>query len=337
MKERLGAIYERFLQPESRRLTLVDIGASGGMERPWNDYKDYVLWIAFEPDDDAYRQLVSDRTRTDSVVINSAVGERSERCQFYITRKQGHSSVFRPNFDILNRYGEWPSRSEVVKVVEIQVEPLDDLLAQWGVDDVDFIKLDTQGSELAILRGGTSTLQGAFGVEVEVEFVELYSGQPLFADVDIFMRQQGFELIDLRRHHELRRKWREAFLSCSGQLVCGDALYLKSYDEYVGQWVRHWDDEALRLRVIKAVCVCLVYGLLDLAAEFIDRAPSEIVAEDDKTFLMSVISRQERGWKRQNPLKTRVGRLLKGVVDKLHHRYLSEVVRKDGYLGSVRR
>ena len=119
--------------------------------------------------------------------------------------------------------------------------------------------------------------------------------------------------------------------------MCGDALYLKSYDEYVGQWIWQLDDVALiRLRVVKAVFVCLVYVLLDLVAEFVDPASSEIVGDDDKTFLMSVIIGHRRGWKQESSLQARVRGLLKSVVDKLYHRYSSWVMRKDVYLGSAR-
>jgi Methyltransferase FkbM domain len=62
------------------------------------------------------------------------------------------------------------------------------------VSRIDFIKLDTQGSELEILQGGVRALAGVRCVEVEVEFNPIYRGQPLFYEVDAFMRGQGFVL-----------------------------------------------------------------------------------------------------------------------------------------------
>ena len=65
----------------------------------------------------------------------------------------------------------------------------------------DFVKLDTQGTELYILEGMQHTLKRAiFGVEVEVEFIEMYKNQPLFNEVDIFMRKLGFHLFDLKKY-----------------------------------------------------------------------------------------------------------------------------------------
>ena len=57
----------------------------------------------------------------------------------------------------------------------------------------DFVKLDTQGTELYILKGMQHTLtRSIFSVEVEVEFIEMYQDQPLFNEVDSFMRERRF-------------------------------------------------------------------------------------------------------------------------------------------------
>ena len=83
---------------------------------------------------------------------------------------------------------------------ELAVDTLDHQLERHGLDDVDFIKVDTQGSELFVLQGASQVLgQHVVGVEVEVEFASIYGGQPLFADVDRHMREHGFDLFDLRR------------------------------------------------------------------------------------------------------------------------------------------
>ena len=49
----------------------------------------------------------------------------------------------------------------------------------------DFVKLDTQGTELYILKGMQHTLtRSIFGVEAEVQFIEMYRGQPLSKKID---------------------------------------------------------------------------------------------------------------------------------------------------------
>ena len=98
---------------------------------------------------------------------------------------------------MLDRFNN-PKRLDIIKENKISCVSLDEVLSEAALTDVDFIKLDTQGTELAILEGSASVLADAvFGLEIGVAFAELYNGQPLFADVDSFVRQKGFDLIDL--------------------------------------------------------------------------------------------------------------------------------------------
>jgi hypothetical protein len=110
--------------------------------------------------------------------------------------------------------------------MSVQTMPLDACLARHDVPRADFLELDVQGSELDVLIGAEATLRTTLGVQVEVEFVPIYVDQPLFADVDRFLRGRGFELFDLSRYH-VRRAALEATTPTRGQLLWGHALYLR--------------------------------------------------------------------------------------------------------------
>ena len=82
-----------------------------------------------------------------------------------------------------------PERFETVRVVRLKTETLDDQLAANAVNDVDFLKLDTQGTELAILEGARRVIEReALGFEVEVEFLPLYRDQPVLVQVSLIHR-----------------------------------------------------------------------------------------------------------------------------------------------------
>src|SRR5258707_15700586 len=74
----------------------------------------------------------------------------------------------------------------------VEVTSLERWAATDGLTGFEFLKLDTQGADLDILRGAGPLLDGCLGVEVEVMFAPLYDGQPLFADVDSYLRSRGF-------------------------------------------------------------------------------------------------------------------------------------------------
>src|SRR6185312_10848274 len=77
---------------------------------------------------------------------------------------------------------------------EVQTSRLDDLLG--GIPAVDFLKLDIQGFELRALQGAERVLARTAMIQCETEFVPIYYGQPLFAQVEMHLRAHGFEFLD---------------------------------------------------------------------------------------------------------------------------------------------
>jgi hypothetical protein len=69
------------------------------------------------------------------------------------------------------------------------------------------LKLDTQGSELSILRGAERVLLSAELVETELSLVPLYRGGP-FNEVIEFLDERGFGLISIEG--SAQRGWLEA-------------------------------------------------------------------------------------------------------------------------------
>ena len=79
----------------------------------------------------------------------------------------------------------------MVNTETVQTKRLDDV---EEYPPIDFMKIDVQGGELDILRHGVNTLGNVTVVQLEVEFVPVYKDQPLFGDLQVFLRDQGFQL-----------------------------------------------------------------------------------------------------------------------------------------------
>ena len=88
----------------------------------------------------------------------------------------------------------------MVRASPVHTTTLDEAL---GGADVDFLKLDIQGFELPALQGGIGVLRGVAMVQAEVEFVPLYVGQPLFSELELFLRNHCFDFLDF---HALARR-----------------------------------------------------------------------------------------------------------------------------------
>ncbi|MEP6614287.1 MAG: FkbM family methyltransferase [Mucilaginibacter sp.] len=83
------------------------------------------------------------------------------------------------------------------KVETRNLTPLDKLLENSPFAKPDFIKIDTQGYELEILKGGEKTLAHAEFVLLEVSFLDIYINCPLITDTVSFMKQRGFVVYDI--------------------------------------------------------------------------------------------------------------------------------------------
>ncbi len=77
------------------------------------------------------------------------------------------------------------------------LELLDNVVKDTPFEHPDFIKIDTQGYELEILKGGLNTLKHAQMVLLEVSLLNIYNNCPLVHDVVAFMKQHGFVLYDI--------------------------------------------------------------------------------------------------------------------------------------------
>ena len=122
-----------------------------------------------------------------------ALGGRNGKRTFYATAHPMCASLFEPderwadlyyNLDVMRKTGSG----------SLDVITLEQFVADKGIGAIDFIKADTQGAELEILQGAGSALYPVLCVVCEVEFVPLYRDQPLFADIDNWLRSRGFML-----------------------------------------------------------------------------------------------------------------------------------------------
>ena len=125
---------------------------------------------------------------------------------------------------------------------------------------VDVLELDTQGSELEILRGADVLLRdNVLALQVEVEFAQMYTDQPLFGEVDSHLRGYGFSLSDLTRYLG-RCRTLEPHQPTRGQLLWGQALYLRDYERLATA------EQKLRLAVLGSF-----YGHDDYALEIVEQ------------------------------------------------------------------
>lgn len=248
-------------------IKLVDIGASGGLQKNWRKAKKFLNILAFEPDEREYERLIRKASPNISY-HNIALNNNETVLDFHLTRKQEVSSSFYPNTAFLSKFPD-AERFDVLETIKLNTDTLDNRIKKEAIDNVDFIKLDAQGNTLSILEGASNTLKGVFGLEVEVEFTSIYKKQPLFSDVDVFARKHGFQLFDIKKYFWKRELGKKCGMS-KGQIIFADALYLKDSHVFIKGLETCPDNLLMKSKILNAISISILYGYIDYAAEIFE-------------------------------------------------------------------
>lgn len=172
--------------------TFIDIGAYAG------EYIDYAqVWFpgcaiyAFEPLNDCYRNLVEKTKDMKNVnVYNYALGDKNGSSVIYRSSYAPSSSLL-PMGDLHKKAFPFTSGSSKEQV---HVRTLDSVFAGIRLEPNIFIKIDTQGYEDKIIKGGKKVIRQASIIQIEVSFHTLYKGQLLFHDIYSQLYAMGFSL-----------------------------------------------------------------------------------------------------------------------------------------------
>ncbi len=181
------------LIPGLPRLKIVDIGAMSLGEG--TDPYSLLLRtldcevLGFEPLEEECAKLnrAAGENRT---FLPFVIGDGSEQT-FYECAAPMTSSIFEPDTALLDMFQSLEELVRVVATRRVRTRRLDDIPQARGAD---FLKVDVQGAELMVLQGAQEMLRDVLVIQTEAEFLPLYKGQPLFADVDAFLRGRGFVL-----------------------------------------------------------------------------------------------------------------------------------------------
>ena len=248
-----------FLEHNSEPIKIIDVGAMILDGKPPEYHAllkpGVAKVISFEPDEQECQKLNQSYTG-DCSCLPYFIGDGSERT-FNVCSRNMTSSLYEPNTKLLEKF---QNLSELVQVVErttVSTKRLDDLDEVRGAD---YLKIDVQGAEVDVFNGAKNLLADIMIIHTEVEFIPLYIDQPLFAEVDQFLRNNGFLFHGFCRGAMAGRTFKPLIVENNisqplNQVLWADVIYVKNFLHY---------DQAPPEKLLKlAVILHDVYGSYD--------------------------------------------------------------------------
>jgi FkbM family methyltransferase len=210
------------------QITVVDVGALPMASEP-EIYAPLIKagkarLIGFEPDKEGCRQL-KEKYGEPHNFFPFFIGD-GKRAVFHKTHVPMAGSLFAPNTPLLNQYADLGRIAKLEGTESVQTHCLDHVV---DCDEIDFLKMDVQGAELSVLKGAKRLLSTALVIQSEVEFIQLYLDQPLFADIDSHLRNVGFQFHTFLSFGSKQRVPAQTHTFKLGevkQLLWSDAVYI---------------------------------------------------------------------------------------------------------------
>ncbi len=176
---------------------VIHVGAAVGQERQrYANYALDVLWI--EPRPPAFERLQKNiKGLRGQRAVQALITEKDgERHTLHISSKGGDSSS---TLQLAKHREIWPD-IHYVDELEMRGVTLPTLLERERIDGrrYDGLVLDTQGTELSIIRGAAHILSQFRFIKTEVADFESYEGCARLADMKLYLENRGFAELDRR-------------------------------------------------------------------------------------------------------------------------------------------
>jgi FkbM family methyltransferase len=200
MKERDFALHLRELLARLKVDCVLDVGANVGQ---YHDFlRDKVFYdgsiISFEPVS-RHVEALRERSRADRDwhIEGYALGSRDGSMPINVMVSDQFSSFLEPDHDRVKEIAELntPRHTETVTVRTLDV--VLPLLQQRIGFERPYLKIDTQGFDIEVLRGAGDSLPAVKALQTEASIIGIYKGMPQYIDTLRYLDERGFDITGL--------------------------------------------------------------------------------------------------------------------------------------------
>jgi FkbM family methyltransferase len=260
------------------KIEILDIGAMMEGEARYSTLMEQEIGsvTGFEPNQEEFRKLDAMQSG-DYQWLPYCLGD-GKTGELHVTFYPGCSSLYEPDSEIIDMFRTLNASSQngnfrVVEKKIVQTIKLDDVDA---CPVSDYVKIDVQGSELNVSKNGIGKFSEAVVIEAEAEFLPLYKDQPLFGDLQVFLRDNGFSF---HKFLNITGRCIEPFqfennFSALSQAIWTDAIFVRDFPNF-----KTYSDFQLIKAAIILHDIYLSYDLSNLVLTKLDARQGTVFAK----------------------------------------------------------
>ena len=267
-KYNFASLLEKFL--DKNKIVALDVGAQGGFNSDTffpKKYDHFFEEILIEPIDSEAKKI-----KNKKFVVNKGLwSEKIKKKLYILDNRLGSSSMYEPNinsFDLHNIQEKKYDDYKVTRSIEIECDTLANQLTGLNINNLDYLKIDTQGAEFEILKG-----LGNFRpllIKIEAHFFSMYKNVPSWHKLINLLYELNYVLID----------WKDIGDHNTRIPAEADMIFIPNFNNEVGK-------ELIKQNKNKFISLMLIFGQLKLLQIIIKRfgiKNNEIAKIEDKYF-----------------------------------------------------
>ncbi len=191
-----GKIIDELLN--NKKIIGMDVGAQGGFNSDGffpKKYNKYFESILIDPLNNSLKNEEGKH-----IITKGLWSSKSLRKLYILNKRPGSSSMFEPEIKSLSMYNFNEKDFhlfDVTKTEMVECDTLSSSLNNLSIKSLDYLKIDTQGAELEILKGLGN--YRPLLIKCEVQIFPMYKKAPNWTEITDFLYKLGYMISDWKK------------------------------------------------------------------------------------------------------------------------------------------